>query len=241
MTRLVGVSELQPDLLRRIWACCPPDQVTYLEAAGVENVTALGEYLLAHPNFSSLRSLRLSGTGARGSTSTTSRPMNEMWRALELGHAPGLHEMGLDFWDGAGGGWVGLLASVIGQGKLPELSSLDFYNCYSGDDSFRALVDGLQMAAGLRLRQLHLGGCSLSDDEMKYLTGAIKAGGGLTHLEEFSGSRGGSAIIMEPLAHGAPCARTLRSLDMHVSDRTRAHTLAILAAWGNGAIFSSLT
>ncbi len=34
LTRLEGVASLQPESLRRIWACCPPGKVTHLEVSG---------------------------------------------------------------------------------------------------------------------------------------------------------------------------------------------------------------
>lgn len=45
--------------LRCVWACCPPDRITHLDARNEFQLMALGEFLLGHPKFVALRSVYL--------------------------------------------------------------------------------------------------------------------------------------------------------------------------------------
>ena len=59
LTRVQGVAELDPEGLRRIWACYPQNEVTHLEAEGGLELIELRKFLLAHDDFSALSSLAL--------------------------------------------------------------------------------------------------------------------------------------------------------------------------------------
>ena len=61
LTSIKGAAKRAPETLARLWACCPPERITYLEARGVKQARALGEFLLAHPGFAALRTLRVRG------------------------------------------------------------------------------------------------------------------------------------------------------------------------------------
>lgn len=45
LTDLYGIHACQPEILRRIWACCLPKEVELLAAAGSPQLAALGEYM----------------------------------------------------------------------------------------------------------------------------------------------------------------------------------------------------
>jgi hypothetical protein len=61
VTSIKGIADTKDiALLRRIWACCPLDKVTHLEAYGTEPIEALEEHMQSHASaFAALRSLHL--------------------------------------------------------------------------------------------------------------------------------------------------------------------------------------
>ena len=86
---------------------------------------ALGEFLLHHPNFVALRSVLLEEREVRSGTSNDPCPdMAGICLALGQGHAPAIEELQVNDW-----GIVILraLVPIIGQGKLPQLASLEVH------------------------------------------------------------------------------------------------------------------
>jgi hypothetical protein len=185
----------------------------------------LGEYLLAHPRFPALRSLRLDGKR---------EDLNEMGEVMELplqqlapyqltgvlqalgqGHAPALETLALRDWH-VDMGSVAALGPVIGEGKLPALSALELKRCGFRSADFRAIVDGLVAGPG-QLRCLLFScplGSPFSDGDAQHLGSALKTGGGgLGQLEDLGLMLpSGWVSVLDGLVGGAPCARTPRAI-----------------------------
>jgi hypothetical protein len=215
LTRVEGIRRCDPDDLRRIWACCPPDKVTYLEAMYGPALEALGEYLLAHPSFPALRSLELAAEDEWDSPEAGVE-MTGVLQALGQGHAPGLKLLVLMGWQ-AEMGSVAPLGHAIREGKLPYLSYFYVLWCQLRSEDFRAIVDGLRAGpVQLQCSELSPYHRSPMGGDVPYLADALAAGGGLGQLEELriGVDTGEDDAIVEALTGGAPCARTLQALSL---------------------------
>lgn len=225
--------------LRRVWACCPPDRITHLDARNQVQLMALGEFLLGHPKFVALRSVYLEGESqSTGACEYMPPDMAGICLALGQGHAPAIEELKVNDW---GLGILRALVPIIGKGKLPRLTSLKF-SC-EGYEGIHELFESLRALPHVRLKRLQIGGYGMDENAGRSLIETLKFGGALSELEEleipvvqveFDG------LIVGALAAGAPCSRTLRALRLHCAKTDKTHTGAFLAAMGCGA-FPSLT
>jgi hypothetical protein len=133
------------------------------------------------------------------------------------------------------------LGQVIGQGKLPRVSSFELFCCSSmRTQDLGAIVDGVQVHAGGLRRFVVLG--SYGDAGWGYIAEALKAQGkGLSRLEELGVDTWGphTACVLEALAAGAPCARTLKSLTL-IGEFSTDSFAALFQALSNNA-FPALT
>ena len=121
ITRLEGIRDRADNLLTRIWDCCPPDQVAYLETEGFRPLEALGKNMLRH-HFSALLSLHMEGIGQEtifiviGGREYVP-PAKDILESLAQGRTPELQKVGLHRWTRAFD-TVARLGTIIGDGKL---------------------------------------------------------------------------------------------------------------------------
>jgi hypothetical protein len=251
VTHLEEVFGIDVITLRRIWACCPPDKVTHLEAVATRQLEALGEYMLAYPNFVALRYLDVGGDYDEEideDNDGMDAYLEHVLQALAQGHAPNLETLKFTKWD-EGPSSLATLGEAIAQGMLPNLSCLvwDATTTYSVELSL--ILGVLQTTGALRALQIQweLEGTPFETREsVSRLAEVLTAGVGLTHLEilELSGvgrvGGNGADLILGALSGGAPCSRTLKSLDLNYLRATERSAFAFFRAMRRGR-FPSLT
>jgi hypothetical protein len=200
-----------------IWTIFPPDRVTHLEAKGIEQCNALGGYMLQHPNFAALRSIKLLDVNL-GSDSTVNE-LKGVLQALAQGHAPVLQELQVWKWhEQAAGLLLAQLGQIIHQGRLPGLCSLTLAGGGLQPGDFAAVLDGLGQHQ--RLRRLHVEIKPSAADPI-CLAAALQVSGGLGALQElhvraakYHHLPGEWDPVLLALAADVPCARTLRALTL---------------------------
>jgi hypothetical protein len=237
LTRLVGVDELQPAFLRRIWACCEPSEVTHLEAWGSRPLAAMGVYMLQRPEFRALRSITLGGDDCQAGHHEPAE-LADVFTACFGGRAPNVEELGLYDWR-ENMGTIGPLGGYIGEGKLPMLSKLKLYGCKLSKDDFCALLDGVAALEG-GLRDLCLDTVRLAQESVGDLAVALRGGGGLGRLETLKllDAKGLYRMSRDPilraLADGAPCSQTLKKLALFGCSFTQPTLQTLFQALGSG-------
>jgi hypothetical protein len=188
LIRIEGTMDLRDgDVLRRIWACCPRDKVAYLEASGMQQLEALGQYLFEpeQPTFTALRSLKLESMagGAVGAGLLV-----RLAAAVSESKLPSLSSLTVYGTNDPSDEEVRALADGLASPcvRLRHLSLSRIPN---------VVVGGVDCLAAAFLAE----------------------GGGLSGLEELRLLDMEPASILEALAAGAPCAQTLKTLHIRFS------------------------
>lgn len=168
--------------------------------------------------------------------------LSPLVQALAQGCTPALEELTIQRW---ANGSVAPLGHAIQQGVLSRLSSLTLGFCHPSHEDFAALVDGLR-APHMRMRELSLAFNCNSQQDVACLAAAVRAGGGLGHLQRLTltGFHGGPQEttwdpVMVALASPAPCSQTLTKLELDRSDLTDVGVLSLFGGLGSGC-FPSL-
>lgn len=185
LTGLKGIHYWDAAILRRIWACCPLEQMTHLEATAYTQLKALTVYLQGHtpPRFAALRSLNLVTTSDVEEDRLEEARIEIQCILNMLVHdgAPKLKELVIDDF-GLAAGTLVHLGAAIGQGKFSALSSLLFGSVPFSAADFTALMDGLKAHGGLR--KLDMDYATLEPACIARLANALMdVNGGLTQLE----------------------------------------------------------
>jgi hypothetical protein len=192
LTRVIGTSGVDPWRLPGIWACCPADQVEYLEAQGPYMMKDFVKHLQKNAPFPSLGTLLLEGQSCTRNQQLPPQqlaaddPLVGIVQTLAQGGAPGLREIRIQSWQPPLGP-LRPLGEVIGQGGAPRLSSLSLLcdeerSLTSAD--LRAIVDGLE-AQPLPLKRLVLHLKDPSGEDVQHMAAALaRGGGGWEQLEE---------------------------------------------------------
>ncbi len=242
LVRFQGISGYGADSLQRIWACCPPNAVSHFETAGGSQLAALGEYMQEHATLPALESIVLGGVSDDDDDEQALSSLTRVMEGLNRNWTPKLHT--LELCGSSLARSIGPLGTVIWEGKLPNLTKLVLNGCTWPSDDFRALMDGL-VAAPNCLRALALDDVRLSEADIQYLAGALRAAGGLERLEELTlldvkdVQHSNLDPILHALGEGARCSQTLKVISLEKTQVARSGGRAFTQAMGGGA-FPSL-
>jgi hypothetical protein len=220
LTQLQGVDALHHDHLRRLLACCPAHTVAHLEAVHYDQLQVLTEYIRASDSLPALHSVTLVGNDKRAALPynyASSRLVGDVLEAVVALRPLTLQRLEIQRAWAVTGGPMAQLATAIGKGLLPGLTSVALIETAMRPTVFVNFVHGL-LTSPTCLHTLRLDRVWCPSPAVAVVAGAIAAGGGLGALRDVHLDLQGQCWdpILETLGSGrAPCARILEKLRVH--------------------------